>query len=281
MAVIQPVEYKRKKWIKYLIYTVLSLGVIVQFLPITYLFLGTFKTTKELTSAVPTILPETWNLENYKLLFEKYDLWNNILNTVFICIAIIVVQTITSTLAAYSLSKVKPKCSGFLYMLILGTQMISAMTLLFPTYIMMVKMGMIGNKFSWVLTSSAWGYAIVLYKSFFDSIPKDLMEAAKIDGAGNFQIILKIIFPLAKPVYAVCILNTFMAVYNDFLFPMMLLPDSKDWTLMMRVFALEKNGASIGILYPALFITCIPSIIFYLFAQKNIQEGISTSGIKG
>lgn len=266
---------------KYLIYTVLSIGLIVQFLPIVWMFLGTFKTESELTSAIPSFLPETPSFENYKILFEKMNFWENILNTVFICISIIVVQTITSTLAAYSLSKVKPKCSGFLYMLILGTQMISGMALLFPTYIMMVKLGMIGNKLSWVLTSSAWGYAIVLYKSFFDSIPKDLMEAAKIDGAGTFQIILTIIFPLAKPVYAVCILNTFMAVYNDFVFPMMLLPDSKDWTLMMRVFALDKGDSLISTLYAALFITCIPSIIFYLFAQKHIQEGISTSGIKG
>ena len=166
-------------------------------------------------------------------------------------------------------------------MLILGTQMISGMALLFPTYLLMVKWGMIGNKLSWVLTSSAWGYAIVLYKSFFDSIPRDLMEASKIDGAGTFQIIFRIILPLAKPVYAVCILNTFMVVYNDFVFPMMLLPDSKDWTLMMRVFALEKTSGGGGVLYAVLFITCIPSILFFLCAQKHIQEGISTSGIKG
>lgn len=281
MAVIQEVEYKRKKWIKYLIYTILSIGLIVQFLPLVWMFLGTFKTSQELTSAIPSLLPQTWSLDNYKTLFEKMDLWTNILNTLFMCVTIIIVQTITSTLAAYALSKVKPRCGGFLYMLILGTQMISTMALLFPTYILMTKWGLIGNKMSWILTSSAWGYAIVLYKSFFDSIPQDLMEAAKIDGAGTFQIIFRIILPLAKPVYAVCILNTFMAVYNDFLFPMMLLPNSENWTLMMRVFALEKGAGSINVLYAALFITCIPSIVFYLFAQKHIQEGISTSGIKG
>ncbi len=281
MAIIQDVEYKRKKWLKYFIYTILSVGLIVQFLPLVWMFFGTFKTDQELTAAVPTILPNMWILENYKILFEKFDLWGNFLNTAVICISIIIIQTITSTLAAYSLSKVKPKCSGFLYMLILGTQMFSTMALLFPTYILMVEWGMIGNKMSWILTASAWAYAIVLYKSFFDSIPKDLMEAAKIDGAGTLQIILRIIFPLAKPVYAVCILNTFIAVYNDFVFPMMLLPDSKNWTLMMRVFALEKGDVSVAILYTALFVCCVPSIIVFLFSQKHIQEGISTTGIKG
>lgn len=281
MAVIQDVEIKRKKWIIVLIYAVLGIGLIIQFAPITWMFLGTFKSNQELMAAVPTIMPTKWKFSNYTEAFKSLNLWKNIFNTVIMCLSIIVLQTVTSTLAAYSLSKIKPKCSGFLYMLILGTQMFSTIALLFPTYILMVKLGLIGNKISWMLTSSAWAYAIVLYKSFFDNIPRDLMEAARIDGAGNFRIILNIILPLAKPVYSVCILNTFMAVYNDFLFPMMLLPDSKDWTLMMRVFALQKGSASANTMYVVLFITCIPSIIFYLFAQKNIQEGISTSGIKG
>ena len=281
MAVIQDVEIKRKKWIMYVIYTVLGLGLIVQFFPIVWMFLGTFKTTTELTSAVPSLLPESWSFANYEEAFTKLSLWKNILNTVIMCVTIIILQTVTSTLAAYSLSKMKPRGSGFLYMLILGTQMFSTMALLFPTYILMVKWGLIGNKISWMLTSSAWAYAIVLYKSFFDNIPKDIIEAARIDGAGNFRIILNIILPLAKPVYAVCILNTFIAVYNDFLFPLMLLPDTKDWTLMMRVFALQKGSTSQTTMYVLLFVTRIPSIVFYLMAQKNIQEGISTSGIKG
>ena len=281
MAVIQDVEVKRKKWIMIILYAVLGIGVVVQFAPLIWMFLGTFKSSEELTSAVPRLLPESWNFQNYITSFENLHLLGNIWNTVVMCSSIIIIQTITSTLAAYSLSKVKPKSGGFFYMMILGTQMFSGMALLFPTYILMIKWGLIGSKLSWMLTSSAWAYAIVLYKSFFDSIPLELMESAKIDGAGHFSIIWNIILPLAKPVYAVCILNTFMAVYNDFIFPLMLLPDSKDWTLMMRVFAMQKGNASPSQMYVLLFVTCIPSVLFFLCAQKNIQEGISTSGIKG
>ncbi|MBP3359964.1 MAG: carbohydrate ABC transporter permease [Clostridia bacterium] len=281
MAVIQDVELKKRKRPMAFIYIILSIGMIVQFLPITWMFLGTFKTNKELMSSVPTLLPKNWQLENYISMFTKYNLWQNILNTVFICAAIIIVQTATSTLAAYALSKVKPKCGKFIYMFILGTQMFSTMALLFPSYIMFVELDMIGNRWSWILSSSAWGYAIVLYKGFFDGIPGEMIDAARIDGAGTTRVIFNIMFPLTKPVYAVCILNTFIAVYNDFLFPMMLLPDSKDWTLMMRVFNLQKANSGQAEMYTMLFITCIPTVLFYLFAQKNIQEGISTAGIKG
>jgi len=284
MAVIQNVELKNPKGKLFLtlIYIILLIGAVVQFLPLVWLFVGTFKTNNELVSAIPKFLPEKWSLDAYIEAFAKYDIWENIYNTVFMCVSIIVVQTVTSTLAAFSFSKLKPRCGGFVYMLMLGTQMFSTTALLFPTYIMMTKMGLIGSKASWILTSSAWAYAIVLYKNFFDNIPKDLVEAAQIDGAGTFRQILHIIIPLSKPIYAVCILNTFMAVYNDFLFPLMLLPNEKDWTLMIRIFALDNaGGVKQNVMYVLLFVTCIPSIVFYLMAQRNIQEGVSTSGIKG
>lgn len=284
MAVIQNIELKNHKGriALILVYIFLAIGAIVQFFPLVWLFLGTFKTNNELVSAVPNILPEKWSIDAYINAFGTYDIWKNIYNTAFMCVTIIIVQTFTSTLAAFSFSKLKPKCGNFVYMLMLGTQMFNATALLFPSYIMMTKMGLVGNKLSWILTSSAWAYAIVLYKNFFDNIPKDLVEAAQIDGAGTLKQILHIIIPLSKPIYAVCILNTFMAVYNDFLFPLMLLPDERDWTLMIRIYALNNAGnVEKNVMYVLLFVTCIPSIIFYLFAQKNIQEGVSTAGIKG
>lgn len=158
-------------------------------------------------------------------------------------------------------------------MFILGTQMFTAIALMFPIYILMTKLGLIGNKWSWILSSSAWAYAIVLYKNFFDSIPADMIEAAQIDGAGHIKIILRIMLPLAKPIYAVCILNTFMSVYNDFLFPMMLLPNEKDWTLMMRIFAMNNNGdIKQNVMFVMLFITCIPSIVVLVLTIPDVSE---------
>ena len=182
--------------------------------------LGTFKTSKELINPIPSIFPEHWSLAGYIEAFSRYRIWDNLYNTFFFCVTIIAVQTVTNTMAAYALSKIKPKGSNAIYILMLGTQMISTTAVLFPKYLMITKMGLIGNKWSRVLISSTWAYAIVLYKNFFDSVPSDLIEAAEIDGAGEFRKIINIIMPLSKPVYAVCILNTFMGVYNDFLFPL-------------------------------------------------------------
>lgn len=284
MAILLESERKSKK--SKVLYaaniTFLSLLAVVQFMPLYWLFIGTFKTNSELQNPIPTFLPNEWLLEAYQKAFTNYNIWNNVLNTLIMCGSIILIQTFTSTLAAYSLSRIKTKCSNFCYTFIISTQMISATCLLFPTYILLVKFGLIGSRVSWMLTSSAWGYAIVLYKDFFDSIPHSLFESAEIDGAGTGKQITAILLPLTKPIFAVNILNTFMAVYNDFLLPTMILPNEETWTLMMRVFMMDKAGtAEPSVMYVLLFLTTMPSIIFYLLAQKNIVQGVASSGVKG
>lgn len=284
MAIIQKSEMKNPKYraIYIAIFIILCVGVVTNFLPLIWLGIGTFKTDAELISVIPKFFPETWSFNNYVEAFESFNVWGNVLNTCFFCGTIILAQTVTSTLAAYSLSFISKKCNEFFYMIFMGTNMISATALMFPLYIQITKMGLVNNKWSWVLMASGWGYAIVLYKDFFDGIPKDLLAAADIDGAGNFRKILHILIPLSKPIFAVNILNTFMVVYNDFLLPMMILPNEDDWTLMMRIFAMNEAGnADQSVMYVLLFVTTIPSIVFYLFAQKNIVQGVAGSGIKG
>lgn len=284
MAIILNSEKKSPKMrgLYCAIFAFLCIGAIIQFMPLIWLFLGTFKSEMALVSAKPTFLPESWSITAYREAFSSFDIGKNVYNTIFFSGTIIICQTITSTLAAFSLSRIKMKCSMFFYMLILGTQMFNSTTLLFTIYIQLTTWGLIGNKMAWILMASGWGYAIVLYKNFFDSIPKELFEAADIDGAGTFQQIIHIMVPLAKPIYAVNILSTFMAVYNEFLLPTMIYPDEKDWTLMMRIFMMDKEGGiATNVMYVLLFVTTIPSIIFYLFAQKNIVQGVTSSGIKG
>ena len=195
---------------------------------------------------------------------------------------VIIVQVSTSAMAAYSLSKLKPKCGEAVYMLMLGTMMFSGTALMFPTYIMMSKIGLIGNKFAVVLSLSAWAYSVILFRGFFDGIPKDLIEAGYIDGANKFQTLIHVMLPLSKPIFAVNILNTFMAVYNEFVLSSMLLPDAKDWTLMIRLYLIQQNSSvPMNVIYVLLVVTVVPIILFYLLAQNYIAEGVTMTGIKG
>lgn len=284
MSVIQDVELKNKKGKKIYtgIFLLLSVMIIVQFFPMLWMFLGTFKTDAELTSTIPTLLPTSWNISNYFGAFAKYDVWKNLWNTVYIIVMILVIQLTNSILSAYALSVMKPKFGTAVQMAFLATMMFSGTALMFPLYIQMTQMGLIGSKWALILSSSAWAYAIIWFKSFFDNIPRDLFEAAKIDGANDLRILGTIVLPLSKPILSVMCVNTFMAVYNDTVFPLMLLPEQKDWTIMIRLFVLNTAGApKPSYMYVLLVVATIPSLVIYMIAQKNLVEGVSTSGIKG
>lgn len=284
MAIVTNIEMKEKKHkIGYaLLLILLGVWVVAQFFPMFWMVIGGFKTNNELISVKLKILPEVWQWENYVKAFTTYDIGKNFLNTFIICVAIIVIQVGNSALSAYSLSKIKPKCGNFFFMFFLGTMMFSGTALMFPLYIMMTKLGLIGSKWALILSSSAWAYCIFLFKNFFDGIPKDLFEAAEIDGCGRMGMFTRILLPLSKPVMVVCIMNTFLTVYNDFLYPLMLLPDEKDWTIMIRLYLLEKQGTvDLPVLYVMLTVATLPVVLVYLFAQKDITEGVVMSGIKG
>lgn len=284
MAVIQNTELNNRKYkILYrVIFALLCIQGVFMFFPLYLMITGSFKTNEELLGAVPTLWPKTWSIEGFKNAFSKFNVLGNIFNTIFFCGSIIIVQTFTSTLAAFSLSRIKNKVNSVLYMVILGTQMMTTMSLMFSTYILIVNWGMIGNKMAWVLMSSAWAYAILLYKNFFDSIPHELFEAAEIDGAGIGKQILHIMMPLSKSIFALNVLNTFNVVYNDYLLPVMIYPDEKDWTLMMRIFMMDKAGnTEPSMMYVLLTVTAFPAIVFYLFAQRHIKDGVTSGSVKG
>lgn len=287
MPALQRVELssRRGKLTYGTIMAILCLGIPLQIFPYAWILLSMFKTNKEVRSIPPTFFPTEWQWQNISETFEKFNLLKNLGNSLFLCIAVIVIQVTISTLAAYALSQLKPKGSKWVMTFFLGTMMINSQALAWPTYIMFTDffgMRLIDNMWSLILSFSAWAWAIFILKSFFDGIPSELLESARIDGASRGRILWSIVMPLSKPVFAVVVLNTFMACYNQFIYPLILLPDSANWTIMVRIYAIQSSTkASWNQIMVLLGCATFPVIVAYLFAQKYIVQGISMSGLKG
>ena len=287
MPALQRVELKSKKGkLTYgLIWAILGIGIPVQIFPYVWILLSMFKANKEVRAIPPTFFPSEWHWENIPETFSKYHLEQNLLNSFLLCAGVILLQVTISTLAAFALSKLRPKGSKWVMTFFLGTMMINSQALAWPTYIMFTNffgIRLIDNLWSLILSFSAWAWAIFILKSFFDGLPQDLLESARIDGASNSRILLSIILPLSKPVYALVILNTFMACYNQFIYPLILLPDSKNWTIMVRIFAIQgSSSATWNQIMVLLGCATLPELLCYVLAQKYIGQGISMSGLKG
>ncbi|MEG2381198.1 MAG: carbohydrate ABC transporter permease, partial [Oscillospiraceae bacterium] len=208
MAVIHNTELKSPKMKLFYITIIflLSVGLVIQFIPLFLMITGAFKTNAELMQIPPVWIPKTWNFKEIFDIFSMYNMTRNFLNTVILCGGVIIVQVTISALAAYSLSKLKPKFGNAVLLFFLATMMFSPQALMFPLYIMMtnvpfIHVNLINTKLAYILATAAWAYAIFLFKGFFDNTPTALIEAAKIDGASSIKIFTSILLPLSKPIF--------------------------------------------------------------------------------
>ena len=289
MPILNDIEIKKGKGKKifYSIMFILILGIPLEVFPYYWMLINSFKTNLEIIKMPPTFWPKVWNLQGFVAAFTKFHIWDTLWQTAVILFWCIVIQVSIMTLGAFALSKLKLKGKNILLIYCLGTMMISGQALMTPTYMMMIKfpiinVNLINNNLSLILAFSSWAYTLFMCKAFFDQLPDELMESGRIDGAGNLRMFFQIVLPLSKPVIAINCLNTFIAVYNQFAFPIMLLQREDTWTVMVRIYAsLNTPDMSWNYMMIMLSTATLPVIIAYLATQKFVVQGISTLGLKG
>lgn len=216
---------------------------------------------------------------------NKFGFGRYILNSVFVTIFAIAAQLVISSLAGYSLAKlIKGKLSTILLIFFLATMMIPFISTLLPMYIIFKQFKLLDSLWGLILPSTSWGFAIYLFKGFFDKLPKDLMEAARIDGSSELNTFVRVAVPLSKPVFGVIALWTFLAVWNDFMWPNIIIQQPNLWTFTVALYKVQNQGMASFFANESMalnLIAVLPALVVMLVFQKSIQKGITFSGIKG
>ncbi len=194
-------------------------------------------------------------------------------NTLIYCLLSILVAITVNPLAAYALSRFKPRLSYQLIMLFMLTMAFPAMVMGIPNFLMLKKLNLLNTFWALILPAAADGYFIFLLKGFFDSLPKELYESAQLDGAGEFRLFWQFTLYLSKPILAVIALGAFNAAYRNFLFAFIICQDQSMWTLMVHIYQLMQR-ASLNVGYAALVIAAIPTLAIFIFFQNIIIKGI-------
>lgn len=205
-------------------------------------------------------------------------------NTLLLCFLTVVGTVISSAFAAYGFSRIAWRGRNTVFLIVLATMMIPFPVVMVPVYSLFRWLGWIGTlKPLWVGSFCAAAFNIFLLRQFFLTIPKDLSEAARMDGCGEFRIFWQIILPLCRPALTVVGLFQFMATWNDFLGPLIYLTDQRDFTLALglQFFQSQHGGTDYNLLMAASLLIVAPIIALFFFAQKTFIEGISMTGIKG
>lgn len=205
-------------------------------------------------------------------------------NTLILCLLTVIGTVTSSALAAYGFARIPWRGRNKVFLLALATMMVPFPVIMVPVYALYRNLGWIGTlKPLWVGSFCAGAFNVFLLRQFFLTIPKDLSEAARIDGCSEFRIFWQIILPLAKPALMVVGLFQFMGTWNDFMGPLIFLTNQKDFTLALglQFFQSQHGGTEWHYLMAASTLIVLPIILLFFFTQKTFIEGISMSGIKG
>ena len=213
-------------------------------------------------------------VQNYLYVLDEVMIQGNGVRNTAILVVLTVVGALTvNPLAAYALSRFRLRQSYQILLFFLATIAFPAEVAMIPNFLMLKELGLLNTFGALVLPGLVNGFSIFLLKGFFDSLPKELYEAADIDGANEWQIFWGFTMSLSKPILAVIALNAFIGAYSAFFFALILAPDQNMWTLMVWIYQLRQTAGP-GIVYASLLITAVPTLVVYLCAQNVILRGI-------
>jgi raffinose/stachyose/melibiose transport system permease protein len=261
---------------------ILSIFAVVSFFPIYMAVINSFKDQGEIFNSV-LALPNSFSLENYIGVFSELNLLGSAFNTLIVTVIGLSGIVFCGSLAGYKLARTSGKLSTLLFTLFIVSMLVPFHSIMITLSQMAKGLGLQGSLYGLGLIYIGLGVnmAVFLYHGFVKSIPRELEEAAKIDGCNDFQIFIKIIFPLLKPITATILVLNVLWLWNDFLLPLIMLTDVNNYTLMLSINMLfGQYVADWPKILAALVLTALPVIVFYSFFQKYILDGIAEGAIK-
>lgn len=287
-GIITAVELKNPgvRVVYWLIFAFLLLISLVCLFPPLWIFMSSFKDIKEFVSTPPTIIPRSFQPEKLATVWKTLEFGRYYLNTFVLAAGDLVFCVVSNGLMGYVLSRLKPRGSTVILTLILWTMMLptSISTVpLFMTFIdfPILHVNLVDSYLPMWMMAGANAFNILLFKSFFDSIPISYIEAARLDGCTNLGIFGRIILPLSKPIIMVITIFTVTGAWDNFFWPYMVLKKTSMQTVAVEIYKLKVAGMAVDEFMIVLLLSIIPPSIIFLIFQKSIMSGVNLGGIKG
>ncbi len=265
-----------------IIYLILSTGLLMMIGPFLWMISTSFKTTDAVLQIPPQWIPNNPTMNNYLRLFSEFNFYRPFINSVIVSVTIPVLSLLVCSMAGYAFAKFEFPFKRVLFLTVLGTLMVPTQITMIPVFLLLKRLGMLNSYRGLILPGIATAFNIFFLRQFIQSIPEELLEAARIDGAGEFFIFFKIVIPLTKPALAALGIFSFTGAWNQFLWPLIIATSETMYTLPVAISNLTGQFSSaFGLQMAASVMATLPIIIIFLFAQKYFIRGITLSGLKG
>lgn len=263
-------------------YIVAVLLAVIALVPFVWMISTSLKSRGALMSIPIEWIPAEPTLDAYGEVFSRFPFLRTIGNSLFITCSFTLLTIISASMAAFAFAKIRFRGSRLVLGLYLATMMIPTQVTMIPLFVVMNKLGLIDSYASVILPGIFKPFAVFMLVQQMRAIPEDFLDAARIDGAGIFQVYRRIALPMCAPTIATLAVTTFMESWNDYLWPLLMLTDRNKMTLPIALSTLNgQYNTEYNVLMAGSLISMIPIVIIYLCAQKQFKNGLMAGGIKG
>lgn len=268
-----------------LLNVVVALGGILMISPLVWMVSASFKPLNEIYAYPPTVIPQTFTTANYDRLFTDWPFWNWYGNSLVVAVVTTIAVLFFTSLGGFGFAKYRFKGSRLLFVILLGSTMIPFQLILIPLFILMSQLGWTNSYQALIIPFMAPALGIFLMRQFMVSIPSELLEAARIDGASEFTIYRRIVLPLARPALAAQAVLTFLGSWNSFLWPLAVVRNQQTMTLPVGMAGMiggvtAGSEPPIGATMAAATLVTVPVILVFLSVQKQYIAGLTAASVK-
>lgn len=251
-------------------------------LPLVWTVIASFETFAETQHFPPILRPKTLRWQNYREVLQLSPFPRWFLNTLIVTVLVVVANLLTCSLAGYAFARLRFFGRDAVFILVLATLMIPFQVVMIPTFLIVRKLGLIDTLWALVVPNLTGAFGVFLLRQFFRTLPIELEEAARIDGASRLGILFKIVLPLSGPVLATLAVITFMWTWNDFLWPLVTIYSEDNMTLQLGLLTFQgAHKTNTNLLMAANVMSMLPVLVLFFIAQRYFIRGIATTGLKG
>ena len=265
------------------IYVLLSIGLVFLVGPFLWMVASSVKTSAELHHVPPTWIPQSFTLDNYTTIFTKLAFPQYFVNSVIVAVVVVTSNLLFCSMIGYALAKLRFRGKSAVFLIVLATIMVPQTVYLVPLFVLMSNLGFVNSYQGLILPFAAQAFGVFLMRQFILGIPDELLEAARMDGAGEFTVFRRVVLPLLGAPLATLAILVFLGSWNNFLWPLIIATSDQMYTLPVAVatFSIGQNAVDYGLLMAGSVVLIAPVLLLFLLLQRFVQQGIATTGLKG
>lgn len=264
------------------LYAVLTLGFIAVVAPFAWMVIGSFKGEGELRMSPPTWWPQSASLDNYTELFSRNSFGRYFANSTLVAVVVTAGNLLFCSMLGYALAMLRFKGKRALFIVVMGTLLIPGVVTFVPLFVLVANIGLVDTIPGLFLPFLVTPFGVFLMRQYMSTIPRDLLDAGRVDGAGELTIFARVILPLCGPALATLGILTFLGSWNNFLWPLVVATNQEHYTLpvALALYSTGQNSTNYGLLLAGATVVVLPIVIVFLIFQRRFIEGIASTGIK-